>query len=69
MADATIKAWSCDICNKKFTNSDAGYKADYSLKLISNTGGMSAHVEEEYEQICIYCAMKISDTINTLINQ
>lgn len=69
MADATIKAWRCDLCGDIYRENDYGYSCYYDLTVDCTSGGDIHGLETHYPQICFKCTQKIITLVVDLDNK
>ena len=66
MADATIKAWRCDICGEAYTENSPYYTTYYSLDLKMRSGYDYDSLETNRPDVCYKCAARIDALISEL---
>lgn len=69
MADATIKAWRCDLCGEVFKESSAGYNCYYDLSMTCVSGADIHGLEIHEPQICLKCVQRITDAVVEIENE
>lgn len=66
MADATVKAWRCDVCGDIFAEGQHGYDQKYGFNLSLNKGFRLEFEDLNFPDVCTKCAEEIVKTIDVL---
>ena len=65
MADATIKAWKCDVCGRVFAEGQPWYESRFGL-YVKIPDGLQYFEKIDYPDVCYKCAEQIDWLIEKL---